>query len=132
VKIEEDEHGIVDYRGNGMNFLQQENGAKNNLPVLDMRNNWARDGSTLFMHNGVELFDEEQKKGSLDEEPRKGNVEKSEFIQLFVPKNSLKRFNLWDLKNRYTQVIQNENSDDNSIVELWCKVFLVRELSSNF
>lgn len=57
VKIEEDERGVV----TGFDFLSKESGVKNNLPVLDMRSNWGRDGSTLFMHNGVQLFDEEEK-----------------------------------------------------------------------
>jgi hypothetical protein len=59
VKIEEDERGVIDYKATSLDFLQEKAGK--NLPVLDMRANWARDGSTLFMHNGVQLVDEEEK-----------------------------------------------------------------------
>jgi hypothetical protein len=67
VKIEEDEHPVVDYRSLSQNFLSKDsNEVKKNLPVLS-NSKISKEASTLFVHNGIRLLDEDEKVCSLSE-----------------------------------------------------------------
>lgn len=61
VKIEEDEHGVIDYRPIAQSFLSKDsNEKKTNLPVLS-NSNINKEAATIFVHNGIQLLDEEEK-----------------------------------------------------------------------
>jgi hypothetical protein len=131
VKIEEDEHAVIDYRPLSQNFLSKEaSGEKKNLPVLS-NSNINKEASTLFVHNGIQLLDEDEKRGGLEEDKSKSDLKNNEFLQLIVPRHSLKNLNLRDFVHTFSNMIQDGNNDENSMLELWVKVFYVRELSSN-
>ena len=55
----------------------------------------------------------------------------SEWLQLFVPKNNISVAKLTD-QDFFINPTQENQSDDNTILEVWCKVFFVRELPSGF
>jgi len=63
---------------------------------------------------------------------RSSYIGKSQYLQLFVPRSSLGQYNIEGGDSRFNSPSFNENGDESSILELWCKVFFVRELSSNF
>jgi hypothetical protein len=135
-KVEEIETGIVDYMTFNREFLAKEIETSNNLPILDFRSEMRSNTTTLFCPKGLELIDEEeeQKVDMQDEnnKARSSNIGKSQYLQLFVPRSSLGQYNLGRAESQFNSPTYNENGDESSILELWCKVFFVRELSSNF
>ena len=62
---------------------------------------------------------------------KKVRVKDAEWLQLFIPKNNV---SLASLKGHSDVIIsspEDGQNDDNAILEIWCKVFYVRELPSN-
>lgn len=71
--------------------------------------------------------------GDVDIEPRDRilDLEKADYLQLFVPRQGLVRYSLHNnASTLYDLPIVSEDAD-NSMLEIWCKVFLIRDLSSN-
>lgn len=57
------------------------------------------------------------------------NLESAEFLQLLVPRSTLARYNVNNnLSGMYGIPFDNEG-EDNSMLEIWCKVFMIRELN---
>lgn len=97
--------------------------------------------STLFCPAGFQFFDAEDdvmKKGNLragsDEVKSNNNVLDTEYIQFYIPRKQVTGV----YRDKVTSdLIVAPNSkeintvDDNVILEVWCKVFQVRELASN-
>jgi hypothetical protein len=67
----------------------------------------------------------------VEDEKSMQDLKNNEFLQLIVPRHSLKNLNLRDFVHTFSNMIENGNSDENSMLELWVKVFYVRELSAN-
>ena len=55
----------------------------------------------------------------------------SEWLQLFVPKNSIASAKFTD-SEFIINPTETNSSDDSTILEVWCKVFYIRELPSGF
>jgi hypothetical protein len=127
IKIEEPETALMDYRSSG--FLSAK---EPKLPILDLRQGGLRhDTSSLLCPYGIQMFDGEEQKQENDmedeNEARFGKLGSSKFLQLWIPKRSLNKIDLKDM----TQELPDDSQNDNSILELWCNVYFVRELSAN-
>ena len=58
------------------------------------------------------------------------NLESAEYLQLLIPRSTLTRYNVKNnLSGIYGGVSFDNEKDDNSMLEIWCKVFMIRELS---
>ena len=57
------------------------------------------------------------------------DVEQADYLQLFVPRSSIGRYNLnSNITDQYGFSIQSNESSDTAMLEIWCKVFSIREL----
>jgi hypothetical protein len=129
----ETENGIVDY-----NYFKASNLRRKNPTImaktLTLSNHISADNSqtsTLFCPSGYELFNSEHndlkdrglRKRTLD-------LEKADYIQLFVP-SKMARYNIRNsTEDLHDLPLLTEEGDENSMLEIWCKVFLIRELTS--
>lgn len=62
---------------------------------------------------------------------KKIRVKDAEWLQLFIPKNNVSVARMRDQGDLIISPSHEEQSDDNAILEIWCKVFYVREVPSN-
>jgi len=63
------------------------------------------------------------------------DLEKAEYVQLLLPKYSIGQVNLMDSSNGTNLPAYQKFDDESSLIEVWCKIFAVRDLSnlaSNF
>lgn len=110
-------------------------------PIVKARNKT----STLFCPTGFEFF-----KGTAEEEypdnytdfsflsnvmggyshkPRPLNLEKAEYVQLLIPRNSISRLSLSGNSSEVDRSAGYNNSQGDSVVQVWCKIFAVKGLS---
>jgi len=96
-------------------------------PMIDYEGKY----STLFCPAGFEFYEPEENivKNSINQ---KGLLE-SEYLQFYIPKTQItgiyKNQSNGDLIMAHPEI--NTQSDENVMLEVWCKVFHVRELSTN-
>lgn len=58
------------------------------------------------------------------------DVEKVEYVQLLLPKYSIGQVGLMDKSNGTDLPVYNTfDNQDNSFVEVWCKIFAIRDLA---
>jgi len=107
-----------------------------NLPAFGQSMGDVTHTSTLFCPSGLEFYEKDDKRihmEGVEVDSRIMDLEKAEYLQLLVPRHSLARY---DVKNNisglYGVPIQQHEDNENSMLEIWCKVFLVRELNSSF
>lgn len=96
--------------------------------------------STLFCPAGFQFFDTEEvdimKKGNLRAGSETGemkpsnNVLDTDYIQFYIPRKQVTGV-YKDHKTSDLILAPNNTLEDNVILEVWCKVFQVRELASN-
>ncbi len=140
VKLEEPEYrnAIVDYNQYHQSNLRRDLPliTAKNLPILSSDINDPSKTSTLFCPSGMEFFDGEDNVAiNMTEDGRlitngTSNLESAEFLQLLVPRSTLTRYNVKNnLSGVYGGVSFDNEKDDNSMLEIWCKVFMIRELN---
>ena len=116
-----------------------------NLPVIDDTAEEQTVTSTLFCPSAVEFGQAQNRtlgfpNSNLRERlvvdnpnglttRRDLNLEKAEYLQLFVPKNRVAHFDVLNPTFSYDTLVPTDENDT-SMLEIWCKVFLVRELNS--
>jgi len=141
VNMEEPEYrnAIVDYNS----FHQSPKGFRRpsavitskNLPILSSPRDDPSRTSTLFCPSGLEFFDGQDNQsihlgpdGKLFTNAT-SNLENAEYLQLLVPRSTLARYNVNNnLSGMYGIPFESEG-EDNSMLEIWCKVFMIKELS---
>lgn len=116
-----------------------------NLPVIDDTVEDQTVTSTLFCPSAIE-FDQTQNRTLGFPNSRVGerlvvdnpngmttrrdlNLEKAEYLQLFVPKSRVASVDVRNPTYSYDTLVPTDDND-NSMLEIWCKVFFVRELNS--
>jgi len=105
--------------------------------------------STLFCPSGFEFFKTNQKM-RVDEEfkmnpeftnmnnglgPRSRtlDIEKAEYVQLLLPKHSIGRMGITDNSSEIENLpFYQKAEEDNSLIEVWCKIFAVRDIGASF
>jgi hypothetical protein len=61
------------------------------------------------------------------------DLEKADYLQLLVPKGTIVRSNAnHRLTDIYGQDIYTDSQSDDTMLEIWCKVFLVREIGPSY
>jgi len=120
-----------------------------NLPILSQISPDQIQTSRLFCPSAVEFTNTEEKETKFDENgsgqrffthnkdslinSRALDLEKADYLQLFVPRESIAKYNSNNtLSDLYGLPLKTSDEGESTILEIWCKVFLVRELSSNF
>lgn len=112
-----------------------------NLPIVSQNIGETSHTSTLFCHNGMEFFENQDHTIPLDGEKSKIemnelylngslDLEKADFLQLIVPRKSVTRLNIKNNISGVYEVPEPSSDETNSVLEVWCKVFYVRELGS--
>jgi len=109
-----------------------------NLPILSSPRDDPSRTSTLFCPSGLEFFDGQDNQ-SIHLGPdgkiytnATSNLENAEYLQLLVPRSTLARYNVNNnLSGMYGIPFENE-AENNSMLEVWCKVFMIRELKQAY
>jgi len=94
--------------------------------------------STLFCPSGFEFYRESPKTEMQDESlpntltRRKTlDLDKAEYVQLLLPKYSIGKVDMIDSSNGTNNLPAYQKFDeDGSLIEVWCKIFAVRDLSN--
>jgi len=138
IEIESEAYPIVEY-----GFLNQALKSRSEIirkglaPIVPEFDNPAKSNkfSTLFCPAGFQFFDsetDELKKSSNNMgQQQQEKVLDSEYLQFYIPKRQVTAI----YKNHSSNELVispevNNLADENTIVEVWCKVFHVRELSA--
>jgi len=140
VKIEEPENGLVQY-GTIKNPKFRRNIPQithNTPPALNHIVNGDPITSTLFCSSGSEFYDTSNQNVQVSNNPDLAPnttlaLEKAEYLQLLVPKGTIMRANInKQMSDIYGQPIYTEDQSDDTMLEIWCKVFSVREIGASF
>jgi len=90
--------------------------------------------STLFCPAGFEFFEQEQEEIVKRPGPQSKGIIESEYLQFYIPKTQItgiyKNQSSGDLIMSHPD-LNKQTSDENVMLEVWCKIFHVRELSTN-
>jgi len=115
-----------------------------NLPIVSQTLGENPNTSTLFCHKGMEFFEAEENDIQLNEDGSSGigygqlnlntslDLEKADYLQLLVPRHSISRYDVNGNLSGLYGIPDPTNGDPNAVLEVWCKVFYVRELSPTF
>jgi len=89
--------------------------------------------STLFCPAGFEFFEPEHEEIIKKPNNNKGLIE-SEYLQFYIPKTQItgiyKNQSNGDMIMSHPDMVKN-SQDENVMLEVWCKIFHVRELATN-
>jgi hypothetical protein len=104
--------------------------------LLNGKNNAQKNRiSTLFCQNVFECCQNEDKMNIEEEQAdpntRIINFDKAEYLQLLVPKNGVRRVNgNLDIIENFEHHMHKNEEKENSILDLWCKVFRKKEVDT--
>jgi len=105
------------------------------LPVISDGASNLSHTATLFCPSGLEFFDNQNQLSNPDDGYRTNelDLENAEYLQLLVPKSTITRH---DTKHIITDIygipIGSENRSDEGLLEIWVKVFHMREIHSTY
>jgi len=130
----QNKNAVVDrgfYKNNKDKFLPKLSQSSQNIQMDEEFSLIEGKSSTLFCPSGFEIVTAEEKQ-EIDNQGTiyVPNIETAQYLQLILPRHSIQLSFKNENGSDYTGPAVNEDGDG-TLLELWCKVFYVRELASN-
>jgi hypothetical protein len=125
-------NAVVDLGFYKNKFLPKASQSVQNIQMIEEFSEKEGKSSTLFCPSGFEIVTAEEKQ-EIDNEGTiyVPNIEAAQYLQLILPKNSIRLAIRNENGSDFSAPVIANEEGDGALLELWCKVYYVRELASN-